>query len=358
MERSLILPPEVRMKLRASILAHVAKTEDQRQVITQLFDDVPDGAEPRARTASDVIERMTRPRPTKDGMRALVYRLNKNLQRFFAEATAGRAHAHRVTIHEYRLHFEPNVVEPATNLVESFWSPYLDSDKPVRVLYPEPQFFMDDRFTYFRNPAAATPDRKELFEYLRPEGTLAPSYSFVPSGVVRALLFLIEAFTGSGIRFTASPIRPYMQADHEEDEHVVVLGTPSTNPLVTTLEARMPLQLTTAGISRDGVATYLDDNQEDLTGVKWALLTRRAHRFTGRLITVISAKHGRTVQALAGFLTRHPDLQMLARHLNVSDAFPREFQTVFEVEMSRAGGEPRIDSIRPVRTEQARMSET
>jgi hypothetical protein len=338
------------MKLRASILAHVAKTDDQREIVTRLFDDVPDGAVPPALSASDVIDRMPKPRPTKDGIRALVYRLNRNLERFFAKAAAGRAHAHRVKIHEYRLYFEPNVVEPATNLVEGFWSPYLNSDKPVRILYPEPQFFMDDRFTYLRNPAAATPDRNELFAYLRPEGTLVESYSFVPSGVVRALLFLIEAFTDSGIRFIGSPIRPYMQADHEEDEHIVVLGTPSTTPLITTLETRMPLQVTTAGISRDGVVTYCDDNEEDLTGVKWPLLTRRAHRFTGRLITVISAKHGRTVQALAGFLTRHPDLQVLARHLNVSDAFPREFQTVFEVEMSRAGGEPRIDSIRPVKS--------
>lgn len=335
---------EQRARLREVILAHMA-TPATRPIIEALFAN--DDAVPAR--AADLVQLFPKPRPTEGAIRRRVSDLRKRLEQFFDE----NAHAFpiRVYIEKFRLRFEQNAVESRADFRTEFWSHYFASDKPVRILYPEPEFFIDEHPTYFRNPAAIATDVRQAFEYLDVAGgaeKLERAYSFVPSGIVRAMLFLVEMFQERPVRVHATPVWPFSSENHDPDADLIVLGTPTTSPITNTLEERMPARTTPEGIEIGGMLKYRDANQEDTTGEKWGLVTRRAHRFRGRLITVISAKHGRTIQAITEFLTRRDDMEKLAQHVRSSGESPHKLQTVFRVDMSKGAGEPRIEAVEPV----------
>jgi hypothetical protein len=332
-------------RLRAGILSHVCKGAREHALVEFLFARLSRN-ETRVLTAGDVMAACPEGPDSKTGVGSLKHRLNAKLRVFFDDHVEFPA---RVTIAEgYHLVFEEN----KSDLVERFWRPYLGSEQPVRMFYPEPQFFKDDHDTYLRNPTATKPEDGGAFEYLwhSDAAKLKPVYSFVPAGVVRAMMLLIECLQHYDVRFMSSVVRP-MNIDDSGQEDLIILGTPSTNHLIATLERRMFAYADQKGIivapGTRSQRIYPDDNQEDLTGVKWALLTRRT-RF-GRNTTILSAKHGRTVQALAAFLTNHENLKVLADHLKCDGAFPKEFQVIFKVQMNETGTEPHIDDIGPER---------
>jgi hypothetical protein len=331
---------EERARLHEAILVHVAKTQRDRTILEDLFahHDV------EGRRAADLVALFARPRPSEAVIRAHISRLNKRIRRFFKGK--GRIFVQHVEIDEYRLRFPRNVeAETPEHFRTEFWSHYFSSDKPVRVLYPEPEFFIDERLTYFRNPASIESDVSEAFGYLNAAGNLERAYSFVPSGIVRALLYLSEMFQEQHVPVHATPVWPFTPGNHDPEGDVIILGTPTTSSITVTLEERRAARTTSEGIEIGGALKYRDAHQEDTTGEKWGLVTRREHRFAGRLITVISAKHGRTIQAIAQFLTRHDDMERLAQHVRDVGGVARELQMVFRVNMSKGAGEPRIDGV-------------
>jgi hypothetical protein len=94
------------------------------------------------------------------------------------------------------------------DLATQFWQKYIDnsnkSKMPVRMFYPEPQFFQDDHGIYLRNPELSGEGRidfKEMFSHLNIPGRLEESFSFVPAGIVRALVYLSGFFYGSSEKF-------------------------------------------------------------------------------------------------------------------------------------------------------------
>jgi hypothetical protein len=334
---------ELRAKLRDAILEHVATSDAARAFVKAMF-----ASPEESRSVEEVIALMSESRSA-ESVRELKARLKERLEYFFGQHEVGRALPLRVTFENYRLNFVRNVVEPPEYLTR-FWSHYFDSDHEVRIIYPEPEFFVDENPTYLRNPRALTSDVHDAFGYLRPKGKLEPSYSFVSSGVVRAMLLLAEMLQAGATRFITTPIRPFT-FDADDDHDLIVLGTPTTSNLTLALEEPMIARTTALGIVVNGTLAYKDEQEEDVTGTKWALLTRREHRFQNRVVTSISAKHGRAVQAVAEvLLTRWDGLERLAAHLKANGSFPPYFQTVLRVEMSKAGGVPRIDAVTPEHT--------
>jgi hypothetical protein len=242
------------------------------------------------------------------------------------------------------------------DLVTSFWEPYVDSGRPTRIFYPEPQFFRDDRHTYMGNEYAGEQDRKEVFSYLNLPGGIAPSYSFVSSGIVRAMLQLIDCLHKRRIKVRAQALRPTMPFEHS-DENVIILGTPGMMALISILEA--PYRFHT---QRDGVTVesgegdagktlpvkLTDDTQENMSASKvhlnkWAVFTRRPHVHPDNITTVLAAPHGRSIEAVAGFLTRSPELSDLSGLLATQNKFPRQMQVLFRVPMLKTDGEPHIE---------------
>lgn len=60
-------------------------------------------------------------------------------------------------------------------------------------------------------------------------------------------------------------------------------------------------------------------------------------------LTLISAKHGRAVEAISEQLTDSSELAALAEMLEMSNGFPVEFQALYSVVMKRAPEGPRPD---------------
>jgi hypothetical protein len=240
------------------------------------------------------------------------------------------------------------------DLVTSFWEPYVDSSRPTRIFYPEPQFFRDAMHTYMGNEYAGEQGRKEVFSYLNLPGEIAPSYSFVSSGIVRAMLHLIDCLHKRRIKVRVQVLRPGMPLEHS-DENVIILGTPGIIGLISTLEA--PYRFHT---QRDGVTVesaeggeakaqkLTDDTQENMSASKvylnkWAVFTRRPHVHPDNITTVLAAPHGRSIQAVAEFLTRSPELSDLSGLLATQNKFPRQMQVLFRVPMVKTEGEPHIE---------------
>jgi hypothetical protein len=204
------------------------------------------------------------------------------------------------------------------------------------------------------NEYAGEQGRKEVFSYLNLPGEIAPSYSFVSSGIVRAMLHLIDCLHKRRIKVRVQVLRPGMPLEHS-DENVIILGTPGIISLISTLEA--PYRFHT---QRDGVTVesaeggeakaqrLTDDTQENMSASKvylnkWAVFTRRPHVHPDNITTVLAAPHGRSIQAVAEFLTRSPELSDLSGLLATQNKFPRQMQVLFRVPMVKTEGEPHIE---------------
>jgi hypothetical protein len=332
-------------RLRTIVLEHAITGPDQRQLLAYLFDQRNAGVTENldawhvGRNAYAQEKDASRTGTDK-------HRVNERLLKFFDTDAIGKNHPWRVRIGDhYALVVERNRPAAAVDLVKRLWAPYIGSSRLVRVLYPEVLSFKDSEDTYLRNPRATRSEQTRVFSYLRlKKNELKPNYSLVQAGVVRAMMVLLEALQPFDVHFRTGVVRPDM-TEYADDEHLIVLGTPSTNPLVATYQSILPAHWTNTGLATPFGKPLADDYEEDFTGEKWALFTRRVH--LGRTISILSAKHGRTVEALTTFLTRQNSLQRHAEFLEPKDSFPPEFQTIFKVVMSQIGTEPHIESIDP-----------
>jgi hypothetical protein len=352
------LGAEEQRSLCQIIVDHVVSGPRERPVIEYLFQCSID-AKGKTRHISEVevAEHVWGNVESHGAARTVITRLRRKLEEFFAHDPVGRRQGKKVLIPQrtYFLAFAENSPPPMpSDLVKSFWSPYYSSDQPVRFFYPEPEFFVDSRSTHFHNPDANHADGSKYFSYLGLKQKPAAHFGFVPSGIVQAMVFLFECFQRPPrAPATASPLRPSVPLP-QEDEDIIVLGTPSTLPHLAELEASSPLRTGKNEVTfkqpGQKSQTYCDGplkkGDEDLL-VAWAVLTRRAHRYQGRTITVLAASNGRAVEALASFLTRQPELETLAKAFATGSSFPDRFQVLFEVQMLRTSAEPRVDQVRP-----------
>jgi hypothetical protein len=270
---------------------------------------------------------------TEGAVRSLFTRLRKDLAEFFAQHPVGRKQKHKLVFPRgtYAPRFEINDPPPMPgDLVKSFWSPYYASDKPIRVIYPEVS-------------AAAE------------HGTAA---NVVPSGVVRALISLFDCFQRSPrVPVTAAPLGPGMPFP-EQDEDIIVLGTPATMPHVSALEASCPIRTGADEVVvkpvDGGPEAYSDcarksDAGGDNVHAVWTVLTRKPRRYQGRVMTLLAANNGTAIDAVASFLTRQRELDLLAQKLGMEHSFPDRFQALFEVVMVEGWPEPTVEQILPRR---------
>jgi len=76
---------------------------------------------------------------------------------------------------------------------------------------------------------------------------------------------------------------------------------------------------------------------------KWGVLTRRRHRYDDRVVTLLTARHGRTVDAMAQFITSAADMSQLGEKLHKPKLCPDWFQALFRVLMIPSQRGPQID---------------
>jgi hypothetical protein len=244
---------------------------------------------------------------------------------------------------DYRPHFRANTPpSKAVDYLAQFWGPHRESIYPTHILYPEPCFFQDDHNTYLRNPDANRLQDHSRFAYLsereRPDEpydkTLKTAHSYVPSGTVSALLHLMAYFRSWGQELAPVPFRP---DDTVPDKaNLIVLGTSTSMQAVATLERSLPFYTGLKHIEIVGEQPLKDTEyieHDERMFHKWGTVTRRWFKYPDRIVTVISAHHGRAVEAIASFLTNHSSLSTLAELLNNPKALPLYFQALFSVHM-------------------------
>jgi hypothetical protein len=274
-------------------------------------------------------------------VRSLITRLRQNLQEFFSLHPIGRKQKYKVEIPKksYGLVFSRN--EPPSmpgSLVKDFWAPYFTSEKPVRLLYPEPLFLRDSRSTVFRNSQAAYDNAIPALSYLNiDEKDLSPHWGYVPSGLVLAMSSLFDCFQRNRTPLQCTPLAPGSKFS-EIDEDLIVIGTMASMPYIRNLLAGFPVEITANSVvwKTDGgnETVFNVEDQSIATRSKpqkhWAVLTRRPSQFRGRLTTILSGTHDLAVKAATDFLTRQKELADLVKYVSDSGTFPENFQAVFE----------------------------
>jgi hypothetical protein len=340
----IFLSREQQKELQDHLVEHAVRGPQRRTLLDYLFKQWLDPAPPQHISVKDILKECSAFTDDRS-VRSSMTRLKLDLRQFFDGK--GNQYPFRLTIeHGYQPRFTHNGLE-LHGAVSTFWRPYVGHS--VRIVYPEPIFFRDAKDAYIRMPGISSAEALDRMSYLNYAQPLKENCSFVPSGIVEGMLFLLEMFQKLGIRFRSSAVLSDVLPDG--DEPVIVLGTPNTARLVTTLEASTEARSTDEGVSVSASSKhhrlrFVDTpKREDLTGTKHALLTRRT--LGKRLVTILSAAHGRTVQALSQFLTQEDSLALFATKFGIKDELPTQLQAVFEVKMVETDGEPHIDSIWP-----------
>lgn len=96
----------------------------------------------------------------------------------------------------------------------------------------------------------------------------------------------------------------------------------------------MKMKVLADGVHIMGDAEAKNDSDE----IKWGVLTRTTLR--ERIVTMLAAKHGRSVEAMVVFLTIPSNLVKLAKHLGVTDDFPETFQVLFHIPTTKTSDGP------------------
>lgn len=353
--------PELRQILTA-LLAHAIspKADRQRCAITFLFEETIRRGKLRTPIqGADIIAHCPGKAEARDpetAARGLIRDIKRKLTAFFNNHEEAYTLPYSVTFEgdgNYSLSFEPMKPRPQTDdLVPIFWQPHFPgrSASKALILIPEPQFFVDEKQTYFRNPSANTLADKGVFDYLTIPGTLETSYSFVPAGIVQAMLHLVptlryyerEQWTFPAVK----SVKPSITMPPEQDNLIVLTTPTSTKALVETLEAGMPMHTTAQGVSY-GANLYQDTSTphvKSVVMVKWGVLTRKPQRL--RTVTLLAAKHGRMVEAMMQFLTLHSQLVALAQKLQRVSGFPECFQALFRARMVKTPEGPFTEETR------------
>jgi hypothetical protein len=289
-------------------------------------------------------------------LRTLKTELNKRLATFFDGE--GQSLPYRMTLPgegSFTPQFSRN---NATEFAPLFWRPYLESDRVTRLMYPEPFFVIDKNATTFRNSAVNKLEDKETLAYLggppigkgkgkiqlgeRYVDTLKAGYSYVPAGIVQAMFHVTNCLLrhANHLELQAEALMPADVRPRSPDELILFATPTSVAGIVKYLEGGLRMQTTSEGVRLAG-RNPIPETEEGEEFVKWGVVTRK--RVLNQTITLISAKHGRAVEAISQELTISKRLAALAEMLQTANGFPLEFQALYSVRMKTTPEGPRPD---------------
>ena len=131
--------------------------------------------------------------------------------------------------------------------------------------------------------------------------------------------------------------------------NLIVIGSGRTSWLMEQLQAGEGFRLHEHGIQGPrGDKSNYKDAVDDQPLHKYALLTRRLAPKKDRAILLVAANHGRGAEGLMNFITAQDKLADLFRVLSLGTALPEHLQVIFEVTISKEGGEAAIESVVPI----------
>jgi hypothetical protein len=221
-------------------------------------------------------------------------------------------------------------------------------------MYPEPFFLIDKFSTTFRNSAVNRVEDKKSLAYLggprrRKDkaaasyvDTLEAGYSYVPAGIVQAMFVITHCLLRkpSHLKLEADPMMPLDVWPRHTDELILFATPTSVTEIVRSVEGGLRFQTSSEGVRVDGAAPIPEPEEGD-EFEKMGVVTRIRH--LNQTITLISAKHGRAVEAISRELATSEKLNLLAEMLRTPKGFPPEFQALYCVRMKRTPQGPRPD---------------
>jgi hypothetical protein len=340
------------IELRDVLLEHAiaGKRSRQHQVLEFIFNRILEKGEDYKILAQEITELPYYPGEKepkdKNSTYGMKRELGHKLDDFYGEGRSEGKVPHRAALRQkyraqfgatgnYSLVFPPyNPKHPEPNLVPYFWRPHLSPLGTARILYPEPVFLIDERQTYFRNAAMGTKADVSALAYLKIPGELKTGYSYVPSGIVQGMLMLAKTLRSHEREradyLTYEAVKPYV-AIPPGDKDIILLATPSSTKLVHTLQSKQEMIVDSEGVHNNG--EVLDDDEH----TQWGVLTRtwQSHR----IVTMLAAKHGRSVEAMAKYLTLSSQLALLWQRMG---RFPETFQALFRIQVTSTPEGPAV----------------
>lgn len=325
---------EEKLKLKRAVLKHFANSPKAVPVLGYLFNRAIDGPPGRV-SYLDVIGVKGAPE-SENAVKNLVSRLRDSLEFFFSQAPEGRSQRWKVVFptRGYQISFVKNDPAPlqtaSTAFLDGLWSPYALSKIPIHVLYSESQFCWGSQD---KTPFDSDEDGSIIEKRLSGRNAAGgkSDYAFVATGVMQALLRLLEYF-GQKIIPTGHGSLRSMREMPEPDQDVIILATSGAAPrTVARLEAALPLALFPQATAQSARMKGKKFEHDDSVCLEKVVLTRRPHRINGRTLTILSAEHAGAIDALAMFLTREDQVKTIAEALQCGSTFPRYFQVVFSI---------------------------
>jgi hypothetical protein len=237
-------------------------------------------------------------------------------------------------------------LEGQLTTLRRFWQPYLAGDVKNMLVYTDVLFFRDDAGTYLRNiyvnnlSGGLEEIRKRLkIEEFRP---LKPSFHFLASGEVNAMLSLIRLFAQLKAPLVVRNSR-FTSWNELRSSNLILLGSSRTNSFLDSLQGGNNFVITA-----DTIRNLEPHEAEDQTyvgsrcmdgklekAIEPALVTRRPGLTRGTAVTMISANHGRAVEGAANFLALEDDLARVLENSGLSGTkdLPPHFQLLLRVHM-------------------------
>jgi hypothetical protein len=240
----------------------------------------------------------------------------------------------------------PDELEGRLITLRRFWQPYLSGDVKNMLVYTDVLFFRDDAGTYLRNiyVNSLSGGLEEIRKRLKMEEShgLKPSFHFVASGEVHAMLSLIRLFAQLEAPLTVRNSR-FTSWNELRSSNLVLLGSSRTNSFLDSLQGGNNFVITAddirnlephEGEERVYVGQrYMEGKLEKV--VEPAVVTRRPGLTRGTAVTMISANHGRAIEGAGNFLALEDDLARVLESSGLSGTqdLPEHFQLLLRVHM-------------------------
>jgi hypothetical protein len=222
--------------------------------------------------------------------------------------------------------------------VSGFWHQHFKEKENLLVL-SEALFFADQRGNIVRNRMVNDPaERKELHPFAGKQvESMEPTY-YVNGGQVKAAFMLAELFQDHGAKLELESGLGGL-SDRMTETNLVLFGNPRTNAVLATLQEQGGFRLNVGERSLLDDGKHLDDKiRLGSRGTCYQAILTRCANFDGRhVITAICSNHGRSVAAIAAFVSRQAHLADFYKGLRLpsaSEPLPSRFQVLFKVALN------------------------
>ncbi len=280
-------------------------------------------------------------------VRVTISQIRRRLESFFR--SEGAHLNYRLEIirgrYEVRVKRSTSRASAGDGPLQTFWNGFRGDAASTLIVYTEPLFFTDRQGCYVRHWQVnrAPGGLRDLTTRAPALAGLAlePTYHYLSAGEVRCLLSLSRYLAELRVPADFRNLRHLAEGELPHN-HVILLGSPRTNPLLDQLQQGLPMQVTATSVALPGPRSLCDQRlagpSKDLLRC-WAVLTRFRNPTTGSIILLIGANHGAAIEGAGQALTVESGMAALLAATEAQFGRAEEgFQALLEVRVDEWQG--------------------